>query len=390
MQKTMLDSALRNAEQKTVTWFITLFYLISVVYDLFYYYILPKSSSFGPVGLPSVFNYWIYIIMFALIPLAIYFNKSQKLYLIKYVYAITYLLLTTINDFTIYYGSDLKFHSGNITELFVILFSPIFVNSRFYWVVSLGTICKYIFLAATLKSSDILLGIIIVIILSLISFMFLNRFKGYVAAVKNSYDQQLQGIVKGVIATLELKDPYTRGHSERVAGYAQILAQETGMFSNEDLKSYYYACLLHDIGKIQIPDQILMKPTSLSKGEFDIIQTHPAVGAEAIKDVEGLTSYIDVIRSHHERWDGMGYPDKLHGAEIPILARITSIADAFDAMTSSRSYRAAMPLEVAYSRILEGKGSQFDPNFVEVFQSVFPKWEEFHKNQWDKANEINI
>ena len=119
-------------------------------------------------------------------------------------------------------------------------------------------------------------------------------------------------------------------------------------FSKEEQKSFYYACLLHDIGKVNIPDQILMKPGKLTKEEFEIIKSHPVVGEEAVKNVEGIRDSICVIRSHHERWDGKGYPDQLEGEEIPLLARVSAIADAFDAMTSSRSYREAMPVEEAY------------------------------------------
>jgi HD-GYP domain-containing protein (c-di-GMP phosphodiesterase class II) len=165
-----------------------------------------------------------------------------------------------------------------------------------------------------------------------------------------------------------------------VASYALLLAQEIGKFSKEEQKSFYYACLLHDIGKVNIPDQILMKPGKLTKEEFEIIKSHPVVGEEAVKNVEGIKDSICVIRSHHERWDGKGYPDQITGEEIPLLARISAIADAFDAMTSSRSYRAAMPVEEAYRRIIEGKGTQFDPNLVEDFKKVFPKWVEFHAN----------
>ncbi|HYK73883.1 MAG TPA: HD-GYP domain-containing protein, partial [Pseudoneobacillus sp.] len=181
-----------------------------------------------------------------------------------------------------------------------------------------------------------------------------------------------------IIATLEMKDPYTRGHSERVAQYALLLAEETGRYSNEELKSFNYACLLHDIGKIQISDNILMKPDKLTEEEYMIVQSHPADGEEVVKDVEGLKGYLSVIRSHHERWDGQGYPDHLKEEETPLLARIVSIADAFDAMTSSRSYRAALPIDEAYKRIIAGKGTQFDPKLVEIFEKVFPSWKELH------------
>lgn len=190
----------------------------------------------------------------------------------------------------------------------------------------------------------------------------------------STYNFTLEGIVNGVIVTLELKDPYTRGHSERVAKYALSLASKTGLYNEEQLKSFYYACLLHDIGKINIPDHILTKPGKLTDEEFEIIKTHPTVGAQILKNVEGISDYLSIIRNHHERWDGKGYPDGLPQEQIPFDARITAIADSFDAMTSTRSYRNAMPAEAAYQQIVEGKGTQFDPYLVELFQYVYPQW----------------
>jgi putative nucleotidyltransferase with HDIG domain len=378
MHKQRFDSEIRNEEQRTITWFITLFYLISISYDLLYYFVKPMYFTHEDIGFQSKLYYVVYVIMFGLLPIIFYLNKNNKAYLIKYITSATYIFITVIIDFTFYYGKDIEFKSANIVEMFMILFAPIFVNSRFYWFVTLGTMTRYIFLAVGLQKPQIMTGIIVVFIVSFISYIFLNRFKGHVVAIQKSYEQQLVGIVKGVIATLELKDPYTRGHSERVAEYAQILAKETGLFSKEDLKAFNYACLLHDIGKIHIPDQILMKPTQLTNEEYEIIKSHPSVGAEAVRDVEGLTAHINVIRSHHERWDGKGYPDQLKEKEIPILARVVSIVDAFDAMTSSRSYRSALSIEEAYSRILEGKGTQFDPDLVDVFIKAFSNLTKIH------------
>jgi putative nucleotidyltransferase with HDIG domain len=378
MHKQRFDSEIRNEEQRTITWFITLFYLISISYDLLYYFVKPMYFTHEDIGFQSKLYYVVYVIMFGLLPIIFYLNKNNKAYLIKYITSATYIFITVIIDFTFYYGKEIEFKSANIVEMFMILFAPIFVNSRFYWFVTLGTMTRYIFLAVGLQKPQIMTGIIVVFIVSFISYIFLNRFKGHVVAIQKSYEQQLVGIVKGVIATLELKDPYTRGHSERVAEYAQILAKETGLFSKEDLKAFNYACLLHDIGKIHIPDQILMKPTQLTNEEYEIIKSHPSVGAEAVRDVEGLTAHINVIRSHHERWDGKGYPDQLKEKEIPILARVVSIVDAFDAMTSSRSYRSALSIEEAYSRILEGKGTQFDPDLVDVFIKAFSNLTKIH------------
>ncbi len=120
-----------------------------------------------------------------------------------------------------------------------------------------------------------LIPLILVSIISIVAWILLHRFLDYVSATEASYERQLNGIVKGIIATLELKDLYTKGHSERVANYAAILAKATGKYNKDQLKTFYYACLLHDIGKVNIPDSILTKPGKLTDEEFNIIKTHP-------------------------------------------------------------------------------------------------------------------
>lgn len=379
-----IKSTILSSEEKgTLKWFLTLFYLIMIVYDLFYYIIYPKFITGTAPGLPSKFGYVVYFIMFMLIPIAIYLSKKDKLYLVKYLVVIAYMILSICNDLSYYLISEAEYKSGNIAEMIVVLFSPIFVSTRFFYIVSIGALVRYLLTGAILQTTEVFFPMLITALFSIIALIFLFRFKSYVNAVKTSYDEQLEGMVKGVIAALELKDPYTRGHSERVASYALSLAKEVKQFTNEELVAFNYACLLHDIGKVNIPDQILMKPSKLTNEEFEIIKTHPVVGAEAVKNIEGLKGNICVIRSHHERWDGKGYPDNLQGENIPLLARIVAIADAFDAMTSSRSYRNALPAEEAYKRIIEGKGTQFDPNLVEEFKKVFPSWEVVTKKHDD-------
>ncbi|MEH7384466.1 HD-GYP domain-containing protein [Bacillus sp. JJ1521] len=366
---------LSSEEKGTLKWFLGLFYLIMIIYDVFYYYIYPNFITHTPVGLPSKFGYVVYLIMLVLIPIAVYYlSKKDKFYLIKYIVVITYLILSVLNDVSFYHSSSNEYKSGNLAEMFIVLFSPIFVSKRFFYVVSIGALGRYLLTGAILQTTEVFFLMLITIVFSVIALIFLFRFRSYVNAVKTSYNEQLEGMVKGVIAALELKDPYTRGHSERVASYALSLAKEVKQFSNEELMAFNYACLLHDIGKVNIPDQILMKPSKLTNEEFEVIKTHPVVGAEAVKNIEGLKENICVIRSHHERWDGKGYPDNLQGENIPLLARIVAIADAFDAMTSSRSYRSALPAEEAFKRIIEGQGTQFDPNLVEKFKNVFPSW----------------
>ncbi len=378
-----------HEEKRTVKWFLLFFYIIFIGYDFFYYYIFPVIIGHKNFIPPRNFMYLTYLVMFIILPIVFYLNKVNRGSLVKYIFFTSYLIVASIVDILMYYGRGDSYTSGNIVEVFLILSLPLFLSKKYFWLVSLGFTLKYILIGIILKSSYVIVALILLVILSTMSFFLLVRFQGYVKSISSLYDKQLKGIVKGVIATLELKDPYTRGHSERVASYALLFIKELGNLSIEEQKSFYYACLLHDIGKVHIPDSILMKPGKLTNEEFEIIKTHPVVGADAVKDVEGIKDNISVILSHHERWDGKGYPDGLKGEEIPLLARVTAIADSFDAMTSSRSYRAALPVEEAYQRIIDGSGSQFDPMLVNKFQKVFPAWVEFHKQYpWNKKTEI--
>jgi putative nucleotidyltransferase with HDIG domain len=383
-----------HEEKRTVKWYLLISYILIIGWDLFYYYISPKYIETNEViGLPNNIWYLNYILLLVILPIGYYLSKVNKQDWIKYVFIISYFSVSFLVDIVSFFGNNHGYKSGNVVEIFLILSLPIFLNTKYFWSVTLGFTLKYIATGVLLKTSLVVVPIVLLIILSGLSFFLLLRFQGYVRAVSTSYDNQLEGIVKGVIATLELKDPYTRGHSERVAKYALMFANEIGKFSSEEQKSFYYACLLHDIGKVNIPDQILMKPGKLTNEEFEIIKTHPVVGAEAVKNVEGIKNSIYVIRSHHERWDGKGYPDQLKGEEIPLLARVSAIADAFDAMTSSRSYRDAMPFEEAYNRIIKGQGSQFDPMLVEKFKKIYPDWILFHQNypwteKWELLREV--
>jgi HD-GYP domain-containing protein (c-di-GMP phosphodiesterase class II) len=384
MQKEFLNPNLRNEEQRALKWFLIMFYLISIVYDLFYYFIFGNFLNDLEPGLPaSIYVY--YFLLFALLLIISIMTKKGKLSSIKYVFISAYLVLSTINDTVFYIGNNMDYETGNIVEVFIILFTPMFVNTRFFQFVFIGMISKYLLMGLILQSTAVLLPASLYLFVTAIAYVLLKRFQAYLQAFRDSYDEQLKGIVKGVIATLELKDPYTRGHSERVAHYARLLAIATRKYNEDELNSFHYACLLHDIGKVNIPDQILMKPDRLTLEEFEVIKTHPLVGMEAVKKVQGLDQSLDVIKSHHERWDGKGYPDQLKGEEISHLARIVSIADAFDAMTSSRSYRSALSVDEANKRILEGKGTQFDPELVDLFQKVYPEWVEFHKSyDWSR------
>ncbi len=180
----------------------------------------------------------------------------------------------------------------------------------------------------------------------------------------------LHATLRALVRTLEAKDPYTRLHSERVTKWAVGIAEEMGC-SQEELDTLSFAGHLHDIGKIGIRDQILMKPGKLTREEYEIIKTHPVIGAEIVGHLGLLTEEKAIIRHHHERWDGKGYPDGLSGKDIPQLSRILAVADTYDAITSRRPYREAKAADFAKNEIQKNAGTQFDPAVVEAFVSYF-------------------
>jgi HD-GYP domain-containing protein (c-di-GMP phosphodiesterase class II) len=168
---------------------------------------------------------------------------------------------------------------------------------------------------------------------------------------------------------VELRDDYTGGHTNRVTNYALLLGQQLDMPA-EEIKLIRIGTPLHDIGKIGIDDSILRKTSKLSKEEFEIMKTHTTKGAKILETVPDLAPVIPIVRSHHERWDGQGYPDRLVGEAISRLARIVAVADCFDAMTSDRPYRSGMPAEVAFAEVDKQKGKQFDPEVASAFIKI--------------------
>lgn len=174
------------------------------------------------------------------------------------------------------------------------------------------------------------------------------------------------GTLRALSKEIESRDPYTQRHSERVTKYALEIAKELGL-STEEIEIMEQAALLHDIGKIEIKDMILHKPDKLNSEEWGVMKKHPLRGEEIIQPFKLLHIEQTMIRHHHERFDGNGYPDKLKGEEIPIYARILAMADSFEAMISDRPYRSRLSLQEAKKELERCKGTQFDPKVVEAF-----------------------
>jgi putative nucleotidyltransferase with HDIG domain len=172
--------------------------------------------------------------------------------------------------------------------------------------------------------------------------------------------------VETLNATVEAKDPYTAGHSLRVQRIAVAVGEELG-FSRQQLDTLRFGGLFHDIGKLAVPDHILTKPDRLTPEEYEAIKEHSAEGARIMAKFGRLRDAVPVIRHHHERWDGKGYPDGLAGEDIPLAAAVVGLADAWDAMTTERPYQRALDLDEAYAEIRNGRGTQFAPDVVDAF-----------------------
>ena len=201
--------------------------------------------------------------------------------------------------------------------------------------------------------------------------------------LKSTYDKLESAYMETIEIlrfTVEAKDSYTRGHSDRVSAYAELIGKALNL-PEEDLKTLKIGGLFHDIGKIGIPDSILLKTTRLDDNEYSEIKNHPAIGAHILSNASIFKDIIPIVKHHHERYDGNGYPAKLKGNEIPYLARITAIADAFDAMTSRRVYRDSLSMDIVIAEIEKNKNTQFDPKLADVFLDIL-------KNDFDSITEI--
>ena len=185
--------------------------------------------------------------------------------------------------------------------------------------------------------------------------------------------KEIEGLSLHVVHTLadaiDAKDAYTKGHSGRVAEYAREIAKRSG-YSYDRQEEIYMMGLLHDVGKIGVPDAVINKPGKLTDEEFEKIKTHPGRGAQILQNIEEMPKLAIGARWHHEHFDGSGYPDGLSGYDIPEEARIIAVADAYDAMTSNRSYRGVIPQDVVKEEFEKGSGTQFDPQFAAIMLEI--------------------
>ncbi|MBQ9345987.1 MAG: HD-GYP domain-containing protein, partial [Oscillibacter sp.] len=187
-------------------------------------------------------------------------------------------------------------------------------------------------------------------------------------------------IIFALAGAVDAKDAYTNGHSGRVAEYSREIARRMGK-DPADIEDIYYAAMLHDVGKIGIPKEIITKNSSLTEEEFAVIREHTVKGEKILKTISELPRLSIGARWHHERYDGSGYPDGLSGRDIPEIARIICVADCYDAMSSNRSYRSALSQRIVRAEIQNGRGTQFDPTFADIMLDMIDEDTEYNMRE---------
>ncbi len=187
-------------------------------------------------------------------------------------------------------------------------------------------------------------------------------------------------VVQTLAGAIDAKDSYTNGHSRRVAEYSKEIARRYG-YTEEEQSDIYMIGLLHDVGKIGVPDEVINKPSKLTDEEFALIKTHPVLGAQILSNIKKMPKLSSGARWHHERYGGGGYPDGLVGEDIPEEARIIAVADAYDAMTSNRSYRKVLDQSIVRGEIEKGKGIQFDPLFADIMLGMIDEDTEYNMRE---------
>ena len=208
----------------------------------------------------------------------------------------------------------------------------------------------------------------------------IKRINEELAESNEKLEQAYLDMVQTLRYTVEAKDAYTRGHSDRVSEYSVLIGEKLGL-PEEQIKILRVGGLFHDIGKIGVPDRILLKTDKLTDDEYSEIKNHPSIGAHILGAATIFKDIIPIVKYHHERYDGRGYPCGLKGEDIPYVARIAAVADTFDAMTSKRSYRDALNLDIVKEEIERCKGTQFDSKIADVFLDIL-------NNDYDKIKEI--
>lgn len=226
----------------------------------------------------------------------------------------------------------------------------------------------------------------LVIVLDIMTIFFILVFLIYFVSkdliLQSTMEAKQMQTILTLTKSVEFRDPYTHGHSDRVAYLGQWIAEHV---AGLDAQTIFHAGLIHDVGKLSIPDAVLLKPSRLSEEEFKLMKTHTTHGANICNSLNVPDAIVKGVLHHHERWDGKGYPSGLSGEQIPIIGRVLSVADSIDAMSSNRAYRSAMSMERIRSELIRCSGTQFDPELIRIALDQWEKVEEFYSETAEAA-----
>ncbi len=224
----------------------------------------------------------------------------------------------------------------------------------------------------------VIIGVVIVV--CLVIAWLIRRYIKKIQAERKRFERLYETLIQTLARTIEAKDQYTKGHSQRVAKYSKEIAKRMGKGAQEQ-QNIYDVAMLHDVGKIRIPDTIINKPGRLTDEEYEYMKLHTMAGYYILRDIGENSLFALAAKSHHERFDGSGYPNGLEGADIPEIARIIGVADAYDAMTSNRSYRETMEQHRVREEIVKGRGRQFDPKIADIMLQMIDADKQYDMRQ---------
>lgn len=285
---------------------------------------------------------------------------------------------------------------GSVTGTdFPAIIPPLLVGSVVYFVVNAGLVSTMVSLARRVPLSEVwhsdyrrtttmhflfaALGVLFAALYSSIAWAAVPFVVVPLFAARHAFQtaersrETFEATLASLITALEAKDPYTAGHANRVSRLSEMVARAYG-FTEAKARRVRYAALLHDVGKVTIDTRVLRKPGKLTSEEYDHMKVHSIRGADIIAEIDLLADMVDGVRHHHERVDGAGYPDGLDGAALSDVAKIIMVSDAFDSMTSTRSYRKAMPMEKAYAELRRCEGTQFAPEMIDALERAVARW----------------
>ncbi|MBR4759469.1 MAG: HD-GYP domain-containing protein [Lachnospiraceae bacterium] len=322
---------------------------------------------------------------FTLFHIILCFCRFEKVYLLLLssvvIYVLLFLFCRHIISHIIRLSKDERVL--NRPAFYVLPAVHIFTSYYLYVFVEMSNSAKTLYIPLWIISSFLEMTLIVTFKTLLTNLSQLNEIQDKnikLETARNEIKTLSVEVMEALAHTIDAKDEYTKGHSIRVANYSRMIAQKLGL-SEEECENIYYMGLLHDLGKIGVPNEIINSPDRLTDEEYSVIKTHPGLGFDILSEIKSRPDLATGAKWHHERYDGKGYPDGKSGEDIPLMARIIAVADSYDAMTSNRSYRHYLPQEKVIDELRKNEGTQFDPSIAECMIGIIKEDTEYKMHE---------